>query len=185
MDQSVANNEVKIMDSCESPDGIFKLNQIKILNSTGLPRSRIAESSYDNSPLQSKRNFKKPLDNSKIQLKLIKPEESMQIKARSRSTARSKIQNMLKQRNEEAKSEEPNLTFRGEQKEQPKMIIKPKFVNFNKDFKQSNQLLTESKDYVDTPVNMLDSSTAPLVGINSLNSRNNHNHISEHSYENY
>ena len=42
---------------------------------------------------------------------------------------------MLKQRNEEAKSEEPNLTFRGEQKEQPKMIIKPKFVNFNKDFK--------------------------------------------------
>lgn len=51
MDQSIANNEVKIMDSCESPDGIFKLNQIKILNSTGLPRSRIAESSYEHSPM--------------------------------------------------------------------------------------------------------------------------------------
>ena len=109
---------------------------------------------------------------------MIKPDDSVQIKARSRSTARSKIQNMLKQRNEEAKSEEPNLTFRREQKDQPKMVIKPKFVKFNKDFKQSSQVLTESKDYTDTPVNILDSSTAPLVGINSINSRNNHNDIS-------
>ena len=66
MDQSVANNEVRIMDSCESPDGIFKLNQIKILNSTGVARSRLADSSYEHSPMQSKRNFKKPLENSKI-----------------------------------------------------------------------------------------------------------------------
>jgi hypothetical protein len=53
------------------------------------------------------------------------------------------------------------------------MVIKHKFVKFNKDFKQSSEVITESKDYPETPVNILDSSTAPLAGINTINSRNN------------
>lgn len=38
-------------------------------------------------------------------------------------------------------------------------------------------MLTESKDYIDNPVNILDSSTGPLAGLNSLS--RNHNNISE------
>jgi hypothetical protein len=66
------------------------------------------------------------------------------------------------------------------------MVIKPKFVKFNKDFKKSSQVLTGSKDFIGTPVNMLDSSTAPLVGINSTASRNNQNmNVNGDSYEHY
>jgi len=71
MDQNIANNEVKIMDSCESPDNLFKGGHIKTLNSTKL--GRLEGSSYEHSPMQSKRTSLKPLrDENKIKIKLIK-----------------------------------------------------------------------------------------------------------------
>ena len=73
MDQNVANNEVKIMDSCESPDNLFKGGHVKTLNSSKL--SRLEGVSYEHSPMQSKRASLKPLNNdNKIKLKLMKQE---------------------------------------------------------------------------------------------------------------
>jgi hypothetical protein len=60
------------------------------------------------------------------------------------------------------------------------LVIKPKFVKFNKDFAkkiQPESVVTEVKD---APLNILDSSTAPLADINLANSRN---HANEYSFE--
>ena len=73
MDIGSTNNEVKIID-CESPEphldmtvsSEFKLNSSKLMRGKG--------DSYDNSPLQSKRNMKKIMDGS-ANIKLIKTRE--------------------------------------------------------------------------------------------------------------
>jgi hypothetical protein len=95
---------------------------------------------------------------------------------------------MLKQRNEETRSEDPHPTFRATQsnarssqqsldredevRKNGVLVIKPKFVKFNNDFIHSGEVITESKDLVGTPLNILDSSPG-LAGINLVNSRNN------------